>query len=289
MDKLYLNNLKKYWKTVVLIVVIAVVLGFVFSIVQPLKYSATIELLIIQKQEQISDAYTAAKSVEKLSTNLAQVVYTNSFFDKVMSSGFAIEDKFSKDEIKKRKEWQKMISTEVAWETGMLKVVVYDTDKNQASQIAEAIAYVLATKGDEYHGAGKNVIIKTVDSVLLSRYPVKPNIPVNLLIALALGLLAGNGFVILKSKSGEEAIGNKKAEAIIPIAPTMANLIKEEKKEIENKEIEKIEVKENRFVRMAKPADGIWTMRDFVESEVSPDNKYFYEGEKLELAPEIAA
>jgi len=308
MEKEILNKLRKNWKTVILITFLTVVLGLVLSLLQPLKYRASVELLIIQKQEQAIDPYVASRAAERLSKNLSQVIYTTSFFDKVMNAGFAIENNFSSLESKKRKEWKKMIDTQVVLETGMLKISVYHKDKNQAAQIAQAIAYVLTTQGDEYHGAGKNVAIKTVDAVLTSRYPVKPNLPVNLVSSLVLGVLAGSGFIILRSKeklnkeeiNKIESLGHAEnkplviqAEKVILEAPKefFSPSLKEEVEEKSNQEIKEgqklnfSQVKQS--IPKVKPKDGIWTMYDYLESENSPSYQYLYNGEKLELKSEV--
>lgn len=304
MEKEYLNKLRKNWKTVVLVLIITVILGLVLTFVQPLKYRASVELLVIQKQEQIVDPYVASRAAERLSKNLAQVIYTNSFFDKVMNSGFGIENDFSSDEIKKRKEWKKMIDTQVVLETGILKIDVYHKDKNQAVQIAQAIAYVLATKGDEYHGGGKDVVIKTIDTAVTSKYPAKPNIPVNLFTSLVLGILAGSGLVMLRSerklelKKDIELIGNNhedktlviRTDRVILETPNLSMPLKikenlsfgreglEEKKIIEpdnkeNREFNLVPKEAGESKQRKVPSDGIWTMHDHLE--------------RLELSPEI--
>jgi hypothetical protein len=49
------------------------------------------------------------------------------------------------------------------------------------------------------------------------------------------------------------------------------------------------EKKENKFWSKEKPSDGIWTMYDFIPSAISPSNNYWYDGERLELAPEMVS
>ncbi len=289
MEKNFLKRLKGNWRLVTLIVTGAVILGLVFSLIQPLKYQASVELLVIQKQDPSVDAYTAIKSAEKLGSNLAQIIYTTSFFDKVMRSGFAIQDDFSRDEIKKRKEWKEMIDTQVAQESGMLTINVYHRDKTQAAQIAEAIAYVLATEGDQYHGAGKNVTIKTVDSVLTSRYPVRPNIPVNLFTSLVLGILASVGLVTLKSSrqleveddspnDGPQRKSEIAPEAVLPQADLSFGRLALAEEPIENgPEFN------TRFDPRVNSNDGIWTMHDHLDSITETSGQLLYGGELVEM------
>ncbi len=193
----YSKILRKNWEIVALIVGVAVVLSLIVSLVQPFQYSASTQMLIIQKQEQNLDAYTATKSAEKIGKNLASIIFTSSFYNEVIESNNTIKNKFPTDSVERRKEWKKNVKADVIPETGILEITVYDVDRTYASQLVKNIAYVLVNKGAEYHGGGTDVSIKIVDDVFVSKYPVRPNIIVNSLLALIIGFLFGSAFVIL--------------------------------------------------------------------------------------------
>lgn len=193
----YSKILKTNWEIVALIMGLAILLALVISLVQPFQYAASTKLLIIQKQEINTDAYTATKSAERIGQNLANIIFTSSFYNDVIDSNASIESRFSQDSTERRKEWEKNIEVNVAPETGLLEITVYDTDKNFASQLVRSIAYVLVTKGAEYHGGGTNVEIKVVDDVFLSKYPKRPNIILNGSLALIIGFLFGSALVVL--------------------------------------------------------------------------------------------
>lgn len=236
MTKNFLNNLKEKKKAVILITVIVIALALVFSLLQPFQYRCTTRLLVIQKQIGAQDAYAAAKSAEKLAKNLSSMVYTSSFFNKVLESRYNIDRaSFSKFEDKRRKQWEQKIETQVTPETGILKINVYDENKDQADQITQAIVYVLVTKGEEYHGGGEGVEIKTIDTPLVSKYPVKPNIPLNLLTGLILGLIAGVVFVFLSTKE-KDALPMKVEEKLPMEVEERLPAEQEEKKTIEGED-----------------------------------------------------
>jgi capsular polysaccharide biosynthesis protein len=196
----YAKALGREWKRIVLFGIIAAVFGAALSLIFPLQYSSTMRLLIIQKQLSQTDPYTAIKATEGIADSLGQIVYTTSFFDKVMGAKFNIDQSiFSQDEIKKRKQWRDMIATQVTRGSGMLVVTVYHVDRAQAEQISRAIAFVLTTEGWQYIGGG-DLQIKLVDEPLLSRFPVKPNIPANAFMGFVLGLIAGSGYVLFVSR-----------------------------------------------------------------------------------------
>ena len=193
----YSKILRANWDIVALIMSIAIVFALIISLVQPFQYAATTKILVIQKQELNADAYTATKSAERIGKNLANILFTSSFYNEVIESNNSFTSKFSQDSIERRKEWDKNVEANVTPETGILEISVYDTDKNYAAQLVRSIAYVLVTKGAEYHGGGSNVEIKIVDDVFMSKYPKRPNIILNGALALIIGFLFGSAFVVL--------------------------------------------------------------------------------------------
>lgn len=191
-----MHVLSQGWKRILLFGLAAAVAGAALSFLFPLQYSATMRMLIINKQLAQADPYTAIRASERISDNLAQIVYTTSFYEKVMNAKFNIDQSvFPADEIKKRKIWRETIETRVIRGSGMLVVTVYHRDPAQAEQIARAIAFVLTTEGWQYVGGG-DLDVKLVDEPLKSRFPVRPNIPANAFMGFVLGIIVGTGYVL---------------------------------------------------------------------------------------------
>jgi capsular polysaccharide biosynthesis protein len=192
----------KGWRKIVFFGIVAMLVATGLSFLEPLKYSSSIRMLIIQPAALNVDPYTAIRSAEQIGNNLAQVVYTTDFFTKVTNApNFTIDPTYFPDnDAKRRKLWGQMVSVKVENGTGLLNITVYHTNKDQATQIAQAIAYVMTTDGANYVG-GTALQIKLVDEPLVSRFPVKPNIPINAFTGLALGALFGVLYVILTDKS----------------------------------------------------------------------------------------
>jgi capsular polysaccharide biosynthesis protein len=190
------------WKKIIIFGVAAMVVASGLSFLEPLQYSSSIRMLIIQPSALDMDPYTAIRSAEQVGNSLAQVVYTTDFFKKVINApNFQINPtNFPDNEAKRRKLWGKMVAVQVERGTGLLDIVVYHTDKEQATQIAQAIAYVMTTDGSNYVG-GAALQIRLVDEPLVSRWPTKPNIPANGFTGLAIGALFGVVYVILTDKS----------------------------------------------------------------------------------------
>ena len=193
--KKFLLNLSKNWKNILIITVILVILTLILSLTQSLKYRSSTRLLVVQEYSGIADPYVASRSTQYLSNILAEIVYSTSFFNEVMKSGFNIDDNFSKNKQKRKKQWKKMINTRVINNTGIIVINVYNKNQWQAEQIAKAVSYTLRTKHSRYHGGGSKVLIKVIDEPITSNYPVKPNLVVSFILSLIFGLILGIAFV----------------------------------------------------------------------------------------------
>ncbi len=181
--------LERHWKTVAVSAAAMMVLAAALSFVRPLEYSSTMRLLIIQRASVSLDPYTAIRSAESIADNLSQIIYTSVFFDKVTGAGFKIDKSyFNANETKRRRQWSRMVSTQVTHETGFLQISVYHKNKDQASEIARAIAYALTTEGNQYIG-GHDLAIQLVDTPLQSRFPVRPNVPLNAFLGAVIGVV----------------------------------------------------------------------------------------------------
>ncbi|MBU1178317.1 hypothetical protein KJ903_03805 [Patescibacteria group bacterium] len=197
----YTTLLKKYWYLVVIVVVLVTIGSFVISIVQKPEYRSSVRVLVIQKQAGQLDAYTAARSAETVAGILSKMIYTSTFFDQVMDAGFKVEKSdFSNDLEKRKQEWEKAVVTRVVEDSGTLEVNVYDQDQRQAEQLAYAIAYVMISKGDQYHGGAGQIEIKMVDNPVTSDKPVRPNVMRNTGAGFLLGLLASLSIMFLISE-----------------------------------------------------------------------------------------
>ncbi len=196
----YIRDVASHWHTVVMFGLLGLVLALIVSFVQPLRYSSTVRLLILQDVGTSVDAYTASRAEERIADNLSTILYTSTFFDQVMSTGFDIDQTiFPNDDSKTRKVWGNMVKATVSRGSGLLSVTAYHRDIDQAEQIVRAIAVVLTERVDEYTSGG-SVDVRLVDDPLNSRWPVKPNILVNILSGFILGAFVGIGFVLLQTE-----------------------------------------------------------------------------------------
>jgi len=189
-----LQTLLARWKLILLVGLIVALAASGVSLFFPLEYRADAQVLIMP-QIHGADPYTAAKSAERVGENLAQIIKTNDFYNKLMSQpGFNLDkSKFTNlSERAKRKNWQKTVQASVVYGTGVLGISAYHTNPEQAVVYAAAAAATLVGQGWQY--VGSDVIIKVVNEPLSTPYPVRPNILLNAILGLVLGvLIAGVG------------------------------------------------------------------------------------------------
>lgn len=175
-----------------------------FSFVQPLKYSAESQVLVVPDYRQTTDPYQISKTNEYLSSLLAQVTYSSSFFEATVKPDYQIDSPYFGNTSKKRmNKWQKTIEVKALNDSGIISVKAYHPDKKQAENLVRAINYNLITKNNFYHGLGDKVVLKVIDEPLVSLWPAKPNLPVNFSLAFVLGLLLGLFHIYLVSASSE--------------------------------------------------------------------------------------
>jgi capsular polysaccharide biosynthesis protein len=192
-------QLLHHWRTLLSFGALGLVLAILLSFVQPLQYSSTTRLLITQELGLV-DAYTASRSTESVANTLVNIVYTSKFYDKVLASGYPIDESyFAEDATLRGKQWAKAVSVSISRSSGFITVTAFHPDVSQAEKLAQAVAYVLSKEGWSYVSGG-NIAVQIVDDPLNSHYPVRPNLFVNGTSGLVLGLLAGAGYALIQTE-----------------------------------------------------------------------------------------
>ncbi|MFA5155222.1 MAG: hypothetical protein WC453_02205 [Patescibacteria group bacterium] len=189
--------LKRKRGTIFTLIFIILILTLGISLLFPLKYSAQSRLLVIQNTTG-NDPYTISKSNEYLGNLFAQVAYSGSFYNLVMGSTYDIDKNyFSGTYNDQLKAWRKTVSTKTLSDTGIIEINIYHSSPYQAQQLALAVVDVLVNNNGNYQGNGQAIKVNVIDQPLVSTYPVKPNLPQNLLLALAGSLLLSLFYIYL--------------------------------------------------------------------------------------------
>jgi len=195
----YVHVFTRSWRTVLAMTGIGLIVAIAVSFVQPLKYSSTERMLIIQTNLAGVDPYTAIKSTERIAQNLSEIIYTSSFFNAVMSKANIDPTYFPKDENAKRKLWRETIATEVTVGTGVMSIVAYHTSREQAAELAVRVSEQLAAIAPNYFGY--SIRAQIIDDPLPSRFFAKPNVLQNALLGAIVGFLLGGTWVLVKLRS----------------------------------------------------------------------------------------
>jgi len=198
-SKEFLQLIKQRKRAITAVAVLFILLSLALSVAQPLKYGATSRLLVVQNFNIGADPYAVSRSNQLLSNVLVQVASSDSFYNEVVNSGYNIDKTYfsNTDPQKELAKWQKTVSVKSLSDSGIVEVNIYHPDKYQLDQIAQAVNYIYQTKHQEYDGSGDAITIKVIDKPLVSRWPVKPNLPLNMALGLIFGLLCGGVYVYL--------------------------------------------------------------------------------------------
>lgn len=185
----FLKSIKKRRSLVAGIILGAFILVATATFVQPLKYSVKSRLLIAQNLSG-ADPYTVSKSNQYLSNLFSQVVYSSSFFNLTTSAGFNIDTSYFGNDYKSQmKVWKKTVEARSVGDTGIMEIYIYHPNTYQAQQIALAVNQTLISKSFNYQKGGDQVSVSVIDQPLTSTFPVKPNLTLNFVAALVLGVV----------------------------------------------------------------------------------------------------
>jgi Capsular polysaccharide biosynthesis protein len=194
----FLKLLGKKTQTIVSVLAIFLAVAIIFSAVQPFKYDSNLQLLTIISFPSNVDPYTASRSNEYVSGLLARIVSSGSFYQQIQQSGFNIDKNyFSGTNKQQMKKWNKTVKARSIADTGVIMIDVYHTDRAQAEEIAKAVAYTLQTANSQYDGMANGVQIKIIDQPITSTYPVLPNVPINLALAVLFGVIFSFSYIYL--------------------------------------------------------------------------------------------
>jgi len=193
----YINVLKQKKQTVFSSVALFLVFAVILTVIQPFKYGSETKILVVQKNQYGVDPYQVNKANEYVSAVLADVITSNSFFNEVINSGFAVNRNYFPARLEDQsKEWKKTVKANSS-NRGIITLSVFHKDKYQADQIIRAINVALKDKHAFYHGSGDNIEIRIIDQPFTSELPVKPNVVLNLVFGILFGLLFALTYVYL--------------------------------------------------------------------------------------------
>jgi len=180
-------NFKREYKMALIITSIFLALAIIMTFAQRLKYETESKILVVQNFLENTDVYNASRFNEYLSGLLVQVISSESFYNQTLDAGTNIDRSyFSGTKGQQIKLWGKTVNARSSYDTGIITLKVYHPNPEQAENISQAVISTLKTTNNYYHSI-PNVDIRVIDSPNTSRFPMQPNIIINILIGLVFG------------------------------------------------------------------------------------------------------
>ena len=158
------------------------------SLFFPFEYRADGQVLIITTGEGL-DPYTSVRSSERVGENIQQILTTDDFFQKVMRSAEPFDRSVFENlsDKKLREAWGESVKSSVRYGTGILDISVYHPEPSEAKRFAGAVMITLADNILEY--VGGEVQVKIVNNPIVTSYPVRPNLIMNMFLGAVMGFL----------------------------------------------------------------------------------------------------
>lgn len=185
-----LRLLVKHLKIIALWGVIFASFSGVVSLVFTKHYSAASAVLIISRDRSIGDPYAQSKSAQLIGETLSRVMQTEDFYTKVMEQNSIAFDKSVWQNLSPRaarRQWIKNVQATVVYGTSLLNIRVYSRSAEDAINFANAVTQTAISRGWEY--VGSDATFKVVDNPVLSPWQTRPNITLNMLIGLVVGIV----------------------------------------------------------------------------------------------------
>ncbi len=222
----YLQRIRQNWRTITIIVLGTLVISLVATSFQKPLYKASGRILITQKTNADLDMYKASQSAERLAMLFAKIIKSSSFMKDVLNSGFPIDSTyFPSKEKDLREKWAEMVSSRVSTDTSIIEINVYHPEASEAKNIMNAIIYNFSQKGKAYYNLGDEVGIVVLDTPLVSERPVKPNILLNIILSLFIGLVISAIVILWRTQNSPQ-----KPTPIVPEEPKIEEQPKEDEK-----------------------------------------------------------
>lgn len=222
--------MRRHQTAILFITLLTLALSGAVTAIQPTEYRSSFSVVLIDQTLNI-DGYAAAKSAERLSQSLGQLVETDVFADKIYDElrGASLaqgNELFSTDQHLRREAWKRQVETRVQADVGLVRIAVFQPQPDAAQAIASTLSKQLVAFGRQYIGGGQNILFRIVDYPLPSERPARPNIILNLSAGLIVGLFGSMIFFWLRDLGRETTPAPTHVPALgritAPMTPTPA-------------------------------------------------------------------
>lgn len=161
------------------------------------RYVSKTDFLIVQDQMENQDFYSLSKSAEYLGGVLSEAVYSSVFIEELKNTNKINTSYFALSERDLMKKWKKAVEVERSPNLGILKIAVYDNDKNTAIGISQGISEIMLKKNYLFRGR-VNLDVRILSGPLTEKNPSLTDVAVVVLGGFILGVFLSLMFIYYK-------------------------------------------------------------------------------------------
>jgi receptor protein-tyrosine kinase len=213
-----LRTIQRRWLTIVVFVALALLIATAVSLLVTPRYESTARVFISTETKTSQDAYAASLFTAQRVKSYADLADSREVMQQVI-------DSLSLDA--SPGQLAEQVEASVVQDTIIIRLTVTDDDPAQAQKIAQAAAEELSTYVEalETPRGTKKTSIKAsiIDPADLNSSAVYPNIPLNLAVAFALGLLIGVSVAVARETLDTTVKTVEDVESLLS-APVMASV-----------------------------------------------------------------
>jgi polysaccharide biosynthesis transport protein len=189
----YLDILRRRWLGVLIIALTVLALASAVTLITPKKYTATTRLFVAVAGESVTELAQGSNFTEKQMSSYAEVATSRRVLEPVIGQ---LGLQTTPDQL------ARSVEATVPVGTVILEIAVTDLDPTRAADIANATGQEFAKAAGELSPERRDgtiaVRVTTIAAAQLPTEASSPNIPLNLGVALIIGLLLGLGVAVLR-------------------------------------------------------------------------------------------
>lgn len=193
-----ISKIKIKFNVVVIITLVFTLIGLGITLLLPKQYKAEAQLVVLQKANPNIDSYTSQRSIDSNVNLLIDLVYTDVFFNSVVTENIDIKNLFPENLEDRRTLFARNIVTRSRG-TGFIEVDTYDKSSELALNMNKVVVNKLIEQAKVL--VGETATIQVVNQSALYEGVGRPNILINLLGSAILGFVVGVGYILTRKDS----------------------------------------------------------------------------------------
>jgi capsular polysaccharide biosynthesis protein len=187
------TKIQRKFNTIVIITLLFTLVGLGITLLLPKQYRAESQLVVLQKANPNIDSYTAQRSVDASVNLLIDLVYTDVFFNNVITESAEIKNLFP-DNLKDRRTLFARNIVARSRGTGFISVDTYDKSSELSLNMNKIVVNKLTDQAKSL--LGETADIQVVNQPALYEGVGRPNIILNLFGSAILGFIVAIAYVV---------------------------------------------------------------------------------------------